>query len=90
MRRIRSGREAGDFLKILLIHNFFQQYGGQDSVVSTEIERLAAKGHKVIPFTRHNSERHSIGWMEKLSFPVSTIFSTRTQRFITMKSALKS
>ena len=67
-------------MKILLIHNFFQQYGGQDSVVSTEIERLAAKGHKVIPFTRHNNELHSIGWMEKLNFPVNAVFSMRTQR----------
>jgi glycosyltransferase involved in cell wall biosynthesis len=41
---------------------------------------LAAKGHKVIPFTRHNNELHSIGWAEKLSFPVNTIFSMRTQR----------
>lgn len=48
--------------------------------MSTEIERLAAKGHKVIPFTRHNNELHSIGWTEKLSFPVNTIFSRRTQR----------
>jgi len=77
---VRSGHGAGAPLKILLIHNFFQQYGGQDSVASTEIERLAAKGHKVIPFTRHNNELHSIGWAEKFAFPVNTIFSTQTQR----------
>jgi glycosyltransferase involved in cell wall biosynthesis len=73
-------RKAGAPLKILLIHNFFQKYGGQDSVVSAEIKGLATRGHKVIPFTRHSNELYSIGLMAKLTFPIDAIFSTQTQR----------
>jgi glycosyltransferase involved in cell wall biosynthesis len=35
-----------DFMKILLVHNKYQQYGGEDSVLTCEEKLLAANGHE--------------------------------------------
>jgi glycosyltransferase involved in cell wall biosynthesis len=41
-------------MKILLSHNYYQQPGGEDQVFADEKELLESRGHKVVPFTRHN------------------------------------
>ena len=42
-------------MKILVIHNFYQQSGGEDSVFAAEKELLLAHGHDVIEWTETNS-----------------------------------
>lgn len=69
-------------LKILLAHCFFQQFGGQDSVVMSERETLEAHGHEVIPYLRHNDEIKSFSVSKKFSFIPDTIYSRRTVREI--------
>ena len=34
-------------MKILILHNEYQQYGGEDSVVKNEVELLKNAGHNV-------------------------------------------
>lgn len=42
--------------KILAVHNFYQQPGGEDQVFNAEIELLESKGHSVIKYTIHNDQ----------------------------------
>jgi glycosyltransferase involved in cell wall biosynthesis len=41
-------------MNILLIHNFYQQPGGEDQVFRAEAAMLEAHGHRVIRFQEHN------------------------------------
>jgi glycosyltransferase involved in cell wall biosynthesis len=41
-------------MNILLIHNFYQQPGGEDQVFRAEAALLEAHGHRVIRFQEHN------------------------------------
>ena len=43
-------------LKVLIVHNGYQQRGGEDSVVDSECELLRARGHDVEVFRRHNDD----------------------------------
>jgi hypothetical protein len=42
--------------KVLLVHNRYQQRGGEDAVVRAEKELLCAAGHEVAKYSRHNNE----------------------------------
>jgi glycosyltransferase involved in cell wall biosynthesis len=43
-------------MNILFVHNAYQQYGGEDAVVASEIALLRAYGHRVALYHRHNDE----------------------------------
>jgi glycosyltransferase involved in cell wall biosynthesis len=43
-------------MKILLVHNFYQQPGGEDVVFDQEKRLLEQNGHEVITYTRTNEE----------------------------------
>jgi glycosyltransferase involved in cell wall biosynthesis len=43
-------------MKILLVHNYYQQPGGEDVVFTQERRLLEQKGHQVITYTRTNQE----------------------------------
>jgi glycosyltransferase involved in cell wall biosynthesis len=73
----RSG-DAG--LKILLVHTFFQQFGGQDSVVLSEREMLERRGHEVVFYSRRNDDIKEYGAADKVRFLTDTIYSRRTVR----------
>ncbi len=47
-------------MRILLVHNFYQQPGGEDSVVRGEMEALIDAGHEVMPFFVHNDNIHGV------------------------------
>ena len=42
--------------KILIVHNYYQIPGGEDTVVANEKKLLEDNGHEVILYTRDNSE----------------------------------
>lgn len=62
-------------LRVLVAHNFYQQRGGEDSVVDAEIGLLQARGHDVDLFSRHNDELAQIG---QFAAVVQTLWSRRT------------
>ena len=62
--------------KILIIHNRYLQYGGEDSVVASEIDLLKSHGHEVRIYTRDNQE---VGQMGKLGLFISSVWSRKTQ-----------
>lgn len=65
---------------ILSVHNFYQIRGGEDTVFANEKKLLEEHGHKVITYTRHNSEIDSFSLFRKLLLPLSAIFSWGTYR----------
>lgn len=66
--------------KILIVHNYYQIPGGEDTVVANEKKMLEDHGHEVVLYTRHNSELKSLAKAKKLLLPFSTVFNFRTYR----------
>lgn len=73
--------------RILMVHNYYQIPGGEDTVVANEKKMLEEHGHAVILYSRHNSEIKQMSMLQKLGLPFTTIFNPRTYREI--KRAIK-
>lgn len=67
---------------ILIVHNYYQIPGGEDTVVANEKKMLEEHGHKVILYSRNNAELKEMSKLKKLTLPVTTIFNPRTYREI--------
>ena len=63
---------------ILIVHNYYQIPGGEDTVVANEKKMLEEHGHKVILYSRNNAELKEMSKLKKLTLPVTTIFNPRT------------
>lgn len=66
--------------KILIVHNYYQIPGGEDTVVANEKKLLEDHGHEVVLYTRHNSELKGFSKVQKLLLPFSTVFSGQTYK----------
>lgn len=66
--------------KVLIVHNYYQIPGGEDTVVANEKKMLEDHGHEVILYTRHNSELNELSKFKKLLLPISTIFNFQTYK----------
>lgn len=62
-------------MKLLLVHNFYQQPGGEDSVFQKEGRLLEEAGHEVIRYTTHNNLINSLGKTQLLK---ATIWNSGT------------
>ncbi len=61
--------------KVLVAHNGYQQRGGEDSVVESEIALLRMHGHEVRLYGRHNDE---IEGASRVALAAQTLWSQRT------------
>ena len=68
--------------KVLIVHNYYQIPGGEDTVVANEKKLLEDHGHEVVMYTRHNNELKTMGKLRKLLLPLTTIYNPRTSRDI--------
>ncbi|MEM6784165.1 MAG: glycosyltransferase family 4 protein [Bacteroidota bacterium] len=50
----RPSSVLGRPVRVLMVHNFYQQPGGEDQVFRAEVQLLEAMGHTVQTFTVHN------------------------------------
>ncbi len=66
-------------MKILLIHNFYQQAGGEDQVFASEASMLEQAGHEVLRFTATND---SVAGMSKAGLAAATIWNRHFYREI--------
>ena len=66
--------------KVLIVHNYYQIPGGEDTVVANEKKLLEENGHEVFLYTRHNSELKSMTKVQKLFLPFTTVFNLKTYR----------
>ncbi len=64
-------------MKILLLHNYYQQPGGEDAVVQQEKALLEAHGHSVDLLTADNSR--IIGIKSQAGVALSSIYSRRSR-----------
>jgi glycosyltransferase involved in cell wall biosynthesis len=63
--------------RVLLVHNAYQQRGGEDAVVEAEAALLREHGHEVMLYTRHNDE---VQGASRLALARDTLWSPRTGR----------
>jgi glycosyltransferase involved in cell wall biosynthesis len=63
-------------VKILLVHNAYQQRGGEDAVVGAEMRLLQANGHTAIRYERHNDELRRRGMLGSVSAGMETVWSS--------------
>lgn len=66
--------------KVLIVHNFYQIPGGEDTVVANEKRLLEEHGHEVLLYTRHNAQLKELSKLQKLFLPFSTVFRWETYR----------
>lgn len=63
--------------KVLVAHNGYQQRGGEDSVVESEVALLRDHGHDVLRYGRHNDE---IEGASRAALAIQTVWSQKTVR----------
>ena len=64
-------------MRVLIVHNYYKQQGGEDTVFSTESALLRRYGHEVFEYTESND---SISSMNPLTAAANTIWSHRSKR----------
>ena len=62
-------------MNVLLVHNVYQQRGGEDSVVDAEVALLRSQGQKVYLYSRHNDDITTMG---RLATVFDTFWSRQT------------
>lgn len=69
-------------LNVLMVHNYYQQRGGEDAVVESEVALLRSYGHQVETYFRHNDD---VSKLSKLSLGIQTIWSGHSRQAIANK-----
>ncbi len=59
-------------MRVLLIHNFYQQSGGEDFAFRNEAQLLRDRGHEVFEYTDHNDRVQALG---RLQLAIGTVWS---------------
>jgi len=67
---------------VLIVHNHYKNYGGEDSVFENEINLLKEHGHNVIKYERDNNEIDKFNIFKKVLLPFTTIYSFKTVKDI--------
>ena len=67
---------------VLIVHNYYQIPGGEDTVVANEKKMLEKHGHKVILYSRNNAELKQMSKLQKIFLPITTVFNPRTYKDI--------
>jgi glycosyltransferase involved in cell wall biosynthesis len=67
-------------MKIVLVHNFYQQAGGEDAVFEQERRLLECAGHDVIVYCRSNREIEQLSILGQASLAKRCIWATETRR----------
>jgi glycosyltransferase involved in cell wall biosynthesis len=69
-------------MKLLVVHNSYQQPGGEDAVFAGECRLLEEHGHAVITYRRSNHEIESMSPVQRLTMPKEMISSDTSRREI--------
>lgn len=67
-------------MKIMIVHNAYQQQGGEDAVVACESAMLERNGHRVIRYSRSNDEIAELNGAKRLVLVREMIRSDRSKR----------
>ena len=67
-------------MNVLVVHNKYKQKGGEDVVVANEVKLLKEMGYTVFEYIRSNDELDSMGLLQKICLPFTTIFSIKSYK----------
>lgn len=67
-------------MNILLVHNFYKYFAGEDSIALREKGLLEGNGEQIYFYSKDNKETDSYNLPKKINFFAQTIFSTKTKR----------
>lgn len=73
--------------KVLIVHNYYQIPGGEDTVVKSEMDMLKDNGHEVLLYMRHNDEIKKLNRVVRILSSLSYIFSIKT--FLEVRKIIK-
>ena len=62
-------------MRILIVHNHYQQSGGEDSVVEAEVALLKKFGHDIHLHKRTNSELIRYSFLQKIHFALNVVWA---------------
>lgn len=68
--------------KVLIVHNYYQVPGGEDTVVANEKQMLENHGHEVVLYTKSNDELDNLNLICKLLLPLNIVFNIKVYREI--------
>jgi glycosyltransferase involved in cell wall biosynthesis len=77
---LRSLRPNPNLMKIVLVHNAYQQAGGEDVVFDSEKRLLERAGHHVIPYLRSNREVQNGSILGRIAVLPRMVWSSETRR----------
>ncbi len=69
-------------MKILLVHNYYLQHGGETAVFEAERRMLRAAGHSVISYTRDSNEIEGFGPWKRAALTLTAIWARDSHREI--------
>lgn len=67
-------------MKVVLVHNTYQQPGGEDVVFAQEKRLLEQRGHSVLTYSRSNFDADSYTGLRQLQLAKRTIWNSETHR----------
>lgn len=67
-------------MRILLVHNTYQDGGGADVVFGQERQLLESAGHEVLEYQRHNSEIKQYSTTQRVSLLARTVWASDSYR----------
>lgn len=69
-------------MKILIVHNYYQNSGGEDVVFQAEAELLRQHGHSIVTYIRNNDEISHYGLFKRASLSVNTVWSKNSRHAV--------
>src|SRR5437870_5712164 len=67
-------------MRVLLVHEYYQQPGGEDEVFKATCDLLRAHGHEVSTYERYNREIDDLSWRQKAALAAKTTWAWDTRR----------
>jgi glycosyltransferase involved in cell wall biosynthesis len=67
-------------VKVLIVHNYYQQRGGEDATFEQECRLLTRFGHAVVAYQRSNKEIEKAGAWAHLRAPLDIIWNAKSGR----------
>ena len=67
-------------MKILFVHNSYQQHGGEDEVFAGERDLLRSRGHEVVEYVRTNDEIRDYGVWNRATLGLRTVWAWDSAR----------
>src|SRR5262249_55699123 len=65
-------------MRVLVVHESYQQRGGEDAVAIAEAQQLELHGHSVLRYSRHNDELKGKSTLRIVGAGIGTVWSRRS------------